>query len=52
MPFKLIGKVLFPRLQAWERTRKAKQIIYVTLVALMASGIVAVLIFKQNSVHH
>lgn len=52
MPFTILGKLLFPRLQPWERKRKAKQIIAVVGAALIGAAVIGVMLYKQNSIRH
>jgi hypothetical protein len=49
MPDRFLGKVLFPRQQPWQQRRQAKAIIWSLLVALVFAGIVAGIMFAQNS---
>jgi len=51
MPFNLLGKVLFPRQQRSERSRKAKIVFGVVFVALILGGCLGVLFYLQNR-HH
>ena len=52
MPLSLLGKVLFPRLQPWERRRKIKIIFGVLLVAVILGGTVGIMIYKQGMSRH
>ncbi len=49
MPERFLGKVLFPRLQPWQQRRQAKAIIWSLLVAITFAGVVASIMFLQNS---
>ena len=52
MPFELLGKMLFPRQQPWERQRKVKVMVGVLFSALVCAGCVGAMIYKQNFAHH
>jgi len=52
MTFDLLGKMLFPRVQPWERKRKTKIIVSVLFVALITAGSIGMTIYKVNSLHH
>ena len=51
MPYEILGKMLFPRLQPWERERKAKMTVGVLCVALITAGSIGVMIYKVNVRH-
>jgi len=44
----LLGKVLFPRRQRWQRERDARVLLVATLVALVVAGIVGLAIVWRN----
>jgi hypothetical protein len=46
----LLGKILFPRRQPWQRERETKVILAATAVALVFSGIIALVILWRNGV--
>ena len=52
MPLNLLGKVLFPRLQPWQRRRRIRVIFGVLLAALFLGGTVGVMIYKQGMTRH
>ena len=52
MPFDLLGKVFFPRLQPWERRRKIKVVLGVLFTAILMAGFVGMMIYKQNFARH
>ncbi|MEY4917717.1 MAG: hypothetical protein RL616_1630 [Verrucomicrobiota bacterium] len=52
MPFDILGRIIFPRLQPWERKRKAKLIIGVVAAALIGAACTGLMIYKQNSSNH
>lgn len=47
----LLGKMLFPRLQPWERERKIKMFLSVLCVALITASSIGIAIYKINSRH-
>jgi nitrate reductase NapE component len=49
MPIDQLGKLLFPRLQPWQRERKVKTIIVVVVFALIAAGMIGGFMFLRNS---
>jgi len=51
MPFDVLGKVLFPREQRSERSRKAKTVVGVIFMALVLGRCLGVIFYFQNS-HH
>lgn len=51
MPFDVLGKMLFPRLQPWERRRKVKTMTMVLLTALVFAGCVGLVIYRQGFIH-
>ena len=48
LPAVLLGKILFPHRQTWQREREAKLILAATLVALVFAGIVGAVAFWRN----
>jgi hypothetical protein len=46
----LLGKILFPRRQPWQREREARVILVATVVALVFAGIIGLVIFWRNGV--
>ncbi len=52
MPFTILGKLLFPRLQPWERKRKTKLFIGVVAAALIGASCIGLMIYKQNFSSH
>lgn len=46
----LLGRVLFPRCQPWQRAREAKVILATTAVALVFAGIIGLLMVWRSSV--
>jgi hypothetical protein len=51
MPLNFLGKVLFPRQQAWYQRRQAKIIILVLLVAIGFAAFVAAIMLARNARH-
>jgi hypothetical protein len=49
MPMRILGKVLFPRLQPWQQRRQAKTVVTVLVVALIFGALVAGIIFLSNT---
>ena len=52
MPLNLLGKMLFPRLQPWERRRRIKMVFGVVLAAAVFGGVVGAMIYKQGMSRH
>ena len=52
MPMKFIGKVLFPRLQPWQRQRQLKTMLFVTCGALLFATLIAGVIIYTNHRPH
>ena len=52
MPFNILGKIMFPRLQRSERIHKAKTAVGVLFASLIFAGIVGAFIYLQNFNHH
>ena len=52
MPFDVLGRMLFPGLQPWERRRKIKVILGVLLTAVIFGGVVGAMIYEQGKFHH
>jgi hypothetical protein len=48
MPSKFIGRVLFPRLPAWQARRQARHLLAAITVALMFGCVVAAFILYQG----
>ena len=46
----LLGKIMFPQRQTWQREREARLILAAMLVALVFAGIVGVVAFWRNGV--
>jgi hypothetical protein len=46
----LLGKILFPRKQAWQQAREARVILGTTVVAIVFAGIIGLVIFWRNGV--
>ena len=46
----LLGRILFPRQQPWQRKREAKMILGATAVAVVFAGIIGLVIFWHNGV--
>ena len=51
MPLKHLGKVLFPRLQPWQRERRIKTFIVVLVVSVVFAAIVGGVILLRHSRH-
>lgn len=51
MPIDLLGKMLFPRLQPWQRRKQARILVSVSLVALFFALAIAAVIYWRNTVH-
>ena len=49
MPFNVLGKVMFPRQQRSERTRRAKMVVGIVFVSLVLGGCLGVLLYLQNA---
>ena len=45
----ILGKILFPRQQPWQREREARTILGATVVAVVFAGIIGLVIFWRNS---
>lgn len=52
MPLDTMGKMLFPRLQRWERRRRIRLIFRVLLVAVVLGGMVGGMIYSQAVYRH
>ena len=48
MPYKTIGRLLFPKHPAWKQKREARILVAAIGVAFIFAGIVAVIIFLQG----
>jgi hypothetical protein len=48
MPIKFLGKVLFPHLAPWQRTRQAKIMVAVILITVVLAAIIVAIMFFQN----
>jgi len=48
MPLDRIGKLLYPRLQRWERRRKVNRMLYAILGIIALAATVAWLSFSRN----
>jgi len=48
MPMKFLGKVLFPHLAPWQRTRQAKIMVLVVLITMVLAAVIVVVMFLQN----
>jgi len=49
MPLDLLGKLLFPRMQPWQRRREAKTILITLLVAVTFAAVVAAVMLLRDS---
>jgi hypothetical protein len=49
MPIRTLGRVLFPRQQAWQRERFVKHVLIALAVAVIFAAIVAGMMFLINS---
>jgi len=49
MPHRVLGRILYPRLQPWQQRRQAKIILSSLGVALVFAAVVAIIILKENS---
>ncbi len=49
MPIKLLGKLLFPHLPAWQQRRRATTVVVVTLTAIFFAAILGAMIFWLNT---
>jgi len=45
----LLGKLLFPRMQSWQRRREAKTILITLLVAVTFAAVVAAVMLLRDS---
>jgi hypothetical protein len=52
MPFDALGKMLFPRLQSWERRRRVRVIFGVLFASVVMGGVVGIMIYKQGISRH
>jgi hypothetical protein len=49
MPMKIMGKILFPRLPAWQQHRGAKTVFAVIMTAVIFAAIVGAMIYYGNT---
>ena len=49
MPVDYFGKMLFPRLQPWQRRRQIKTMLMVLIVAVIFAAVVAGFMLLRNS---
>ena len=49
MLIKLLGKLLFPRLPAWQQRRRAITLVVVMLTAILFAAVVVAMIYWLNS---
>ena len=49
MPIDLLGKVLFPNLERWQRRRQVKMILFSILAGLILGGLVVLAMILKNS---
>jgi hypothetical protein len=49
MPIKLLGKILFPRKQSWQREREARVLVVAAVIAITFSGFVGAVMLWRNS---
>ena len=49
MPLNFLGKVLFPRLEPWQRKRQARAIVWAVLTAIVFAAVVVAVMFLVNS---
>jgi len=52
MPYEVLGKLLFPRLQSWERRRKVKIMLGVLFTSVVMGGTVGVMIYMRGISRH
>ena len=52
MPYDVLGRLLFPRLQSWERRRKVKIILGVLFTSMVMGGTVGVMIYVRGISRH
>jgi hypothetical protein len=50
MPIEHLGKLLYPRLEPWERRRNIKRIIWSILGTVALAAAVIVISFKKNAI--
>ena len=48
MPMKFLGKVMFPHLAPWQRTRQAKIMVWVIVTTVVLAAVIVVIMFFQN----
>ena len=49
MPMKFLGKLMFPKLAPWQRTRQAKIMVWVILAAVVFAVVVVAIMLLQNT---
>jgi hypothetical protein len=49
MLIKLLGKILFPRKQSWQREREARVLVAAAIVAITFAGFAGAVILWRNS---
>lgn len=52
MPIRILGKVIFPSLPAWQRERKIKHLLVAIAVAAVFAAIVVAVMFSSNARTH
>lgn len=52
MSLNVLGKMLFPRLQPWERRRRIRIMFGVLLAAMVMGGTVGLMMYKQGFSRH
>jgi hypothetical protein len=51
MPMNRLGKILFPRLERWQRRRRVVMIIATVLTGLVLAGLVGLVMVLKNHSH-
>ena len=49
MPHRVLGRILYPRLQPWQQRRQAKILLAALGVAVAFAAVVAIVILKSNA---
>ena len=50
MIFRLLGKLLFPRLQEWEQAHKVKTLAVAVCVGLVVGGVIVLISLKRAGI--
>ena len=50
MLFNLLGKVLFPRRQEWEQSRKAKVLVAAVCIGLIVAAVMAFIFYLRGGI--